>query len=202
MAAPTCGSHDMSEHIDATPATTDTTNDATTSDVTTQDQRVDLGVPGAKNSNPQRRTFLRVGAVGVTGAAAVAVRDLWVPSLAKRGMLSADGAFAATSTALGDTVFFLEVFPTSPLILNPFTDPLNVPKAMLPKQVSDFAPAPGPGLGQQSSRGNTTHQKWTSDVNYPDPILYKIDLLVRPHDFTKQQVLPINSKGQPTVSFD
>src|SRR5215510_8564974 len=133
MAAPTCGSHDMSEHIDATPATTDTTNDATTSDVTTQDQRVDLGVPGAKNSSPHRRTVLRVGAVGVTGAAAIAARDLWVPSLARRGMLSADGAFAATSTALGDAVFFTEVFPTSPLILNPFTQPLIPPTALKPE---------------------------------------------------------------------
>jgi FtsP/CotA-like multicopper oxidase with cupredoxin domain len=185
--------HDQTEH---TPETT--------SEITPHSD-ADAGAEPTKvldRSALARRTFLRVGAVGVTGAAAVAVRDLWVPSLAQRGMLSADGAFAATSTALGDTVFFLEVFPTSPLILNPFTDPLNVPKALLPIDPTSLNPAPGPGLGQQSSRGNTTHQKWSSDVGYQDPIVYKIDLLVRTHDFTTQQVLPINSKGQPTVSFD
>src|SRR5690349_7301804 len=107
--------HDQTEH------TPEETNQ------TTPDSGTDTGAEPTKvldRSALARRTFLRVGAVGVTGAAAVAVRDLWVPSLAQRGMLSADGAFAATSTALGDTVFFTEVFPTSPLILNPFTDPL------------------------------------------------------------------------------
>jgi hypothetical protein len=47
--------------------------------------------------------------------------------MAQRGLLSADGAFAATSTALGDVLFYIEKFPTSPLIISPFSDPLPIP---------------------------------------------------------------------------
>ena len=55
-----------------------------------------------------RRTVLRLGAVGVTAATVVTARPLWMPSLAQRGLLSADGAFAASSIALGDNLFYTE----------------------------------------------------------------------------------------------
>ncbi|MDQ5841488.1 MAG: copper oxidase, partial [Chloroflexota bacterium] len=63
-----------------------------------------------------RRTILRLGAVGGAGAALAAAQGLAVPFLAQEGLLSADGAFAATSIALGDTALYIEKFPTSPLI--------------------------------------------------------------------------------------
>ena len=75
-----------------------------------------------------RRTVLRLGAAGGAGAALIAAHGLGAPFLAQRGLLSADGAFAATSIALGDTALYIEDFPTSPLILSPFTDPLPVPR--------------------------------------------------------------------------
>ena len=127
------------------------------------------------------------------------------PYLAKKGLLSADGAFAATSTALGDLLFYLERFPTSPLILDPFKDPLVVPKALRPEPKAGFTrwpEPPGPGLGQQNSRRNDRHQIWPSKVGYPDPIIYKIDLKVNTHRFTTSKVLPINADGLPTISFD
>ena len=34
------------------------------------------------------------------------------------------------------------------------------------------------------------------------PLVYTIDLLVRPHSFSSSQVLPINELGQPAPSFD
>jgi FtsP/CotA-like multicopper oxidase with cupredoxin domain len=188
--------HDQNKN---TPASTNPATTEPAADPATQGPNL------LDRSDLARRTFLRIAAVGVTGAAAVAARDAWGPSLARRGLLSPNGAFAATSTALGDTVFYTEVFPTSPLILNPFTDPLNVPKALAPTATSVFSgwrEPPGPGDGQQNSRRNERHQKWSSDIGYPDPIVYQIDLLVREHSFTQQPVLPINSKGQPTVSFD
>jgi hypothetical protein len=120
----------------------------------TEQQTADDIPPTDSGSNFPRRTVLRVGAVGVTGAAVIAARDVWGPSLARRGMLSPDGAFGAASTALGDAVFFTEVFPTSPLILYPFTDYLNVPKALAPvgtSVVSTWADKPGRGPGQQNS---------------------------------------------------
>ena len=165
----------------------------------------DQYLPTDGGSGLPRRTVLRVGAAGVTGAVVIAARDLWLPSLARRGMLSPDGAFAATSEALGDGVFFTEVFPTSPLILHPFTDPMVVPQTLAPvaaSVVSSWVDRPGPGLGQQNSLHNETHQLWTSDIGSPDPLIYEIDLLVRPHSFTSSQVLPTDSNGQPTVSFD
>jgi FtsP/CotA-like multicopper oxidase with cupredoxin domain len=126
------------------------------------------------------------------------------PSLAKQGLLSPDGVFVAASTALSDQLY-VEVFPTSPLILTPFHDVLPVPKALAPvppSVYSSWARPPGPGPGQQNSLNNETHQVWTSDIGFPDPIVYKIDLLTRTHSFTTSQVLPIDAQGQPTTSFD
>ena len=71
-------------------------------------------------------------------------------------------------------VFYLENFPTSPLILHPFQDPLKIPKALRPCPKSEFtrwAEPPGPGLGQQNSRRNDRHQIWPRKIGYPDPIV-------------------------------
>lgn len=152
-----------------------------------------------------RRTVLRLGAAGGLGAALVAARGFGGPVLAQQGLLSPDGAFAASSTTLGDLLFYVEAFPTSPLILSPFSDPLPIPKALAPVPVSTFsgwAKPPGPGVGQQNSFGSERHQIWPSALGYPDPIVYKIDLLLRTHSFTTSQVLPIDSNGRPTASFD
>lgn len=83
-----------------------------------------------------------------------------------------------------------EVFPTSPLILEPWKDELPVPKALAPltpAQVAALSPAPGPGVGQQDSDGGT-HQIWPSTLGLPDPIIYQIKLLVAPHSFTSSKV--------------
>jgi len=152
-----------------------------------------------------RRTILRLGAIGGAGAALVTAQGIGVPFLSQKGLLSADGAFAATSTALGDNLFYVEAFPTSPLIVSPFSDPLPIPKALAPVPKSEYSTwknPPGPGPGQQNSLGNERHQIWPSQIGYPDPIVYKIDVLVRGHAFTTSQVLPIDSGGKPTTSFD
>ena len=152
-----------------------------------------------------RRVVLRLGAVGAAGAAVTAAGGLGAPYLAQKGLLSADGAFAATATALGDLLFYVEEYPTSPLILFPFTDPLPVPRALAPvpaSTVSAWPLPPGPGPGQQNSLRNEQHQIWPDQIGFPDPIVYKIDLLVRTHSFTTSQVLPIDEDGRPTVSFD
>ena len=61
---------------------------------------------------------------------------------------------------------------------------------------------PGPGVGQQNSFRNETHQIWPDAIGFPDPIVYKFDLLVRQHSFTSSQVMPIDKDGQNTESFD
>jgi FtsP/CotA-like multicopper oxidase with cupredoxin domain len=152
-----------------------------------------------------RRTVLRVGAVGGAGVALVAAKGLGGPFLAQQGLLGVDSAFAAASVAVGDALFYIENFPTSPLILSPFTDPLPVPKALAPVPPAVYSAwpnPPGPGVGQQNSLRNQQHQIWTSDIGSPDPIVYKLDLLVGTHSFTTSRVLPIDSAGLPVASFD
>ncbi len=152
-----------------------------------------------------RRTLLRLGAAGGFGVAVVAAQGLGGPRLQQNGLLSFDGVFDAASTALADTLFYTEVFPTSPLIQKPFQDALPIPMAMRPYAPTTYrswSSPPGPGYGQQNSLGNQAHQKWSSDVGSPDPLVYKIDVLVSTHSFTTSPVLPIDANGKPTVSFD
>jgi FtsP/CotA-like multicopper oxidase with cupredoxin domain len=157
--------------------------------------------------------LLRLGAIGGASAALLAAKGMGGPLLAQKGLLSADGAFAATSTTLGDKFFYIEAFPTSPLILTPFSDELPVPKALRPVPKSEFSAwpnPPGPGPGQQNSLRNQQHQIWPSQIprglnwagGSPDPIVYKIDQKVSTHSFTTSQVQPIDSLGRPTASFD
>ena len=118
-----------------------------------------------------RRTILRLGALGGAGLAFGAVQGVVRPRLGGVGLLSPDGAFAATSDALANQLYF-ELFPTSPLILSPFTDPLPVPKALAPVPKSEYTSwknPPGPGRGEQSSLGNQQHQIWPSQVGLPRP---------------------------------
>ncbi len=158
---------------------------------------------GAKRGMP-RRTLLRLGTVGLSGVALGVGFGVVEPLLAQKGLLSGDGFFAAAATALTDLVY-IEAFPTSPLIMTPFQDRLNVPTALRPcarSEYSSWAKPPGPGQGQQNSLGNERHQIWPSQIGYPDPIVYKLDLLVRAHAFTTSKVLPIDSRGRATGSFD
>jgi len=102
---------------------------------------------------------------------------------------------------------YIEAFPTSPLILNPFNDLLPIPKALAPVpalEVASWSHPPGPGPGQQDSEGvdSHKHQIWPSTLGLPDPLIYQIKLQVSTHAFTTSQVMPINSNGQPTASFD
>jgi len=141
---------------------------------------------------------LRVGAAGGAGVALVAAKGLGGPFLANTGLLGVDSAFAGVSQVLGDQLFYLEVNPTSPLILTPFIDPLPVPMAArpIPRAVYSAWPnPPGPGVGQQNSLGNAQHQIWPSQIGSPDPIVYKIDVVVGTHSFTSSQVKAINSAG-------
>ena len=142
-----------------------------------------------------RRDLLKLGAGGF-GMVALTASGLVVP----RGLASGSG---------GGSVY-LEAFPTSPLILKPFSDPLPVPTALAPiaKSVVDgwsSPPAPnkadslplrsdtiytrkyGPTLG--------THQIWPSTT----PQVYQIKLQVAGHDFTSSQVQPINSFGANVI---
>jgi FtsP/CotA-like multicopper oxidase with cupredoxin domain len=165
----------------------------------------------AQSGGVSRRTLLRLGAAGGVGAA-LAGASVTAPYLSQRGLLSLDGAFGATSAQLSDTLFYIEAFPVSPLILTPFQDELVVPQALRPEAYGDYtswSQPPGPGVGQQNSIGNQQHQLWPGRTpsmptlnSYTDPIVYKIDCRVAQHAFTTSKVLPMDKKGRPIVSFD
>jgi FtsP/CotA-like multicopper oxidase with cupredoxin domain len=156
--------------------------------------------------------------------------------LTRRDMLklSAGGAGMFALTASGFAVprgfaggggggsLYIEAFPTSPLILNPFSDEITIPQALNPvdpanptnpQNVTD--PRSGKKINPcdrnvQDSIGTDpdgpyykryghvlgTHSVWCDDLKMPDPIVYKIDLEVAPHSFTSSKVQPINSFGQ------
>ena len=145
-----------------------------------------------------RRRLLQASVAGA-GAFALAGMGAFRAPLGS-GVSNGIEALAQTVTDL----LYIESFPTSPLILNPFTDPLPIPKALAPvptSVVSTWANRPGPGLGQQDADG-ATHQVWPSRIGYPDPIIYQIKVQVNTHSFTSSQVLAIGSDGKPAVSFD
>jgi FtsP/CotA-like multicopper oxidase with cupredoxin domain len=183
--------------MDSTESTTGTTSTVTVNespDISAED--------AASRLHVSRRDLLRWGAAGTLGVAAVGLTTLRRPGDA----LSLDGLFETTSVAIADGQLYLEQFPTSPLILTPFNDELPIPQALRPTPVSEFSGwkggAPGGGVGQQNSLGNQQHQIWTSQIGSPDPLVYKIEVLVRQHAFTTSKVLPIDVNGKPTQSFD
>ena len=115
---------------------------------------------GAEAGGVARRTVLRVGAVGTVGVGLAAAQGLVVPALQQQGLWSADGVFSASATTIGDLLLYTEVFPTSPLILEPFKDELVVPKALAPEtDYQNWDQPPGPGEGQQNSKRDEKHQK-------------------------------------------
>ena len=156
-----------------------------------------------------RRSFLKWGAAGTAAVALGTSGKLIVPELRKRGLMTADGLFDAGSIAWADKVY-VEAFPTSPLIVTPFNDPLPIPKALAAGGPEDVGgPAAGrcpPGTGAASRTRCRQHARSTrsgrAQIGYPDPIVYKINVEINTHSFTSSEVLPINSLGQPTVSFD
>ncbi len=139
-----------------------------------------------------RRDVIKAGII-FGGAAVVG------PRMLGSGILSPGQAFGK---------IYDEVFPTSPFILNPFTDPLPIPKPLAPSDPTTWTDPvagsklpPGPGPGQQDAYGST-HQLWTSKLGLPDPIYYYIHLQLRPHSFTTSLVQPIDKSGLIVVPPD
>jgi FtsP/CotA-like multicopper oxidase with cupredoxin domain len=133
-------------------------------------------------SNLSRRDVLKIGAA--TGAATAVGVIAGRPTPA-----AAQVAGAAACSGLPA----LEAFPTSPLILDPFTDPLPVPKAQAPvpaATVATWANKPGPGVGQQDSSGGT-HQLYPGQgvvAKFPKPLVYRNTLEVGAKSFSSSPV--------------
>src|SRR5690349_11810356 len=94
-----------------------------------------------ERSGISRRMLLRAGALGAGVAGLGAATGLLSPNLAGRGLWSPDGIFEGAAIAWADNIY-TEVFPTSPLILNPFSEDL-APKLTEPlAKASDIDIAP------------------------------------------------------------
>ena len=133
-----------------------------------------------------RRDLLKFGSAALASAAALG------PLGSKK--LAADGS-SSTSCGGGQVI---EAFPSSPLILAPFNDPLPIPSPLTPATAADmanWATQPGPGMGQQDSYGGT-HQIWPSQLGLPDPIIYNIKLQVSQHSFTTSKVMALKDVFQ------
>jgi FtsP/CotA-like multicopper oxidase with cupredoxin domain len=119
----------------------------------------------------------------------------------------------------GGGSLYIEAFPTSPLILNPFNDPLTIPKALqptdptswdstggMPDPLNQDSMGPSPNKDYSNRYGGLTlgtHQFWPGDgptstykwLSY-DPVVYQIKLQVNTHSFTSSSVQPIDSFGR------
>ena len=99
---------------------------------------VDASPETASSSGVTRRNVLRAGAVGAAAVGLGAGKVLMAPTLQMRGLATPDGVFGAASIALADALY-IEAFPTSPLILNPFQDQLLIPTAAKPLSPTEVA---------------------------------------------------------------
>jgi FtsP/CotA-like multicopper oxidase with cupredoxin domain len=148
-------------------------------------------------------------------------RDMLKLSAGGAGLFAITASGFAVPKGLGAGGVFIEAFPTSPLILRPFYDALNIPTALPAVDPNTWRsrggmPAPdkqdclpasptnvykdryGPTLG--------THQMWPGQgvtAGYPfkstKPLVYQIKLEVRGHGFTTSQVQPIDSFGRKVI---
>src|SRR3954451_18416132 len=146
-------------------------------------------------------------------------RDMLKLSAGGAGMFMVGaGGFAIPRSVAGGGSLYIEAFPTSPLILTPFNDPLNIPDALrpvdpttwdssggVPDPANQDSMGPSPTTDYYNKYGQTlgTHQLWPGDgvtANYPwisrKPLVYQLKLQVAGHAFTSSQVQPINSFGK------
>ena len=140
----------------------------------------------------KRRDLLKLAGILALGSVATGLEP--VSTFAAAGFAE-PGAGSLAGCADGDAK---EVFPTSPLILSPFTDPLRIPLPLEPVSVDSFLFKPGPGYGQQDSSGASTHQIWPAT----EPLFYRLQLQVAQHSFTTSMVQPIDRLGRPVVPPD
>src|SRR3954470_16805731 len=154
-------------------------------------------------------------------------RDVLKLSAGGAGLLALSGSGMAVMrgfAAGGGLV--IEGFPTRPLILKPFADPLPVPAASRPVPESvwrNWASSPGPDKPQDHINESPgpdafdayiakygwkpgTHQVWPgrgATKGFPwlstTPLVYEIPVKVGQHNFTSSEVQPIDVNGLDTT---
>ena len=101
---------------------------------------------------------------------------------------------------------YIEAFPTSPLIVSPFTAPLPIPAPLKPLTAAELNPGGStrwPIMPQKNYQDSDqgTHQIWPSGsaggLNLPVPLIYDIKMQVAEKSFTSSNVIPIDINGNP-----
>jgi FtsP/CotA-like multicopper oxidase with cupredoxin domain len=99
---------------------------------------------------------------------------------------------------------YIEKYPTSPLVLEPFTDALPIPSPCAPLTESELYNR-WPTMPQQGCQDfdGGSHQVWPSNTSaglyLPPPLIYDVKLQVAEHSFTSSKVLPIDKNGDPVT---
>lgn len=155
------------------------------------------GRAGNRSRTPMsRRQMLRT--LSVSGGALLGLGAL--------GSKVAYGQIAPDPTGAGS--LYIEAFPTSPLILSPFSEPLPVPEPLKPLTAAELYPSGStrwPIMPQQYYQDcdQGTHEVWpsgaTAGLNLPPPLVYDIRVRVGKHSVTNSRVLPIDANGKQVI---
>src|SRR4051812_2291300 len=148
----------------------------------------------------RRRDLLKLGGA-VLGGFAIGLRSAAAFAEMRSVCAAPDASAILQGPCAGDGA--IEAFPTSPLILSPFTDPLPIPVPLAPvprSAVDTWSQPPGQGVGRQASDASarSTHQIWPATL----PLVYHIKLQVAEHAFTTSKVQPIDATGRVVLPPD
>jgi FtsP/CotA-like multicopper oxidase with cupredoxin domain len=152
-----------------------------------------------------RREWLRLG--GGTLAAAAAGLRIGALHAAEGNPQMGDGL----TPCLDGGPLYTEIFPTSPFVLEPFTQNFPNPMPMKPSDPATWTSLgardwarPDSRTGGRQDVDYITHQVGydaipvgTKTIKYPLPLYYRLALQVGQHNFTASKVLPIQSNGFP-----
>ena len=156
-----------------------------------------------------RRDLLKLGG-GLVAASATGLRG-------PRAHVAAAGFLQEIPCGTGP--LYSEVFPTSPFILEPFTQDLPNPAPAKPSNPSEWTnlygmddwDRPNPVTGGRQDVDWVRHQvgheripcgtgtRRVSYLSYPEPLYYRLALQVGQHSFTNSKVRPIQSNGYPVL---
>jgi FtsP/CotA-like multicopper oxidase with cupredoxin domain len=151
-----------------------------------------------------RRDLLKLGSgLLIAGAA---------PMRAAAAGLGRAGAMQINGPCNDGGPLYTEVYPTSPLLLEPFTQACPNPVPLRPSNPANWTAFPGardwarpdPRTGGRQDCDYIKHQVGfdkipvgTKTIAYPEPLYYRLALQVGEHNFTSSKVLPIQANGFP-----
>src|SRR6185437_6990082 len=155
-----------------------------------------------------RRSLLRLGG-GAFASALVALRG--TSARAAEAFQQMDGLFPCPDGG----PLYTEVWPTSPVVLEPFTQEFVNPTPLKPSDPRTWHPItgnernwsrPNPVTGGKQDVDNVVHQIGYNAIPtgtkagtlvYPEPLYYRLALQVGEHSFTSSRIQPIQANGYP-----